>query len=146
MQTAAPRNPGEGRSLIGLFGDLWRETSKLVHEEAELAKAEMSEKVSHLSGGAAAIAVGGAILFAGFVVLLFAAVGAIEVMLDTEHAVWIAPLIVGLVVMAAGYVALAKGRAELKAHNLAPTRTIESLRQDGRMMREHGRAAKEQMS
>ena len=43
----------EGRSLIALFSDLWRETSTLVHKEAELAKAEMSEKVSQVGSGLA---------------------------------------------------------------------------------------------
>ena len=45
MATAAETPPRETRSLIALFSDLWRETSTLVHEEAELAKAELSEKV-----------------------------------------------------------------------------------------------------
>ncbi len=134
------RNFQEGRSLVGLFSDLWRETSTLVHNEAQLARAEISEKLSQAGTGAAAIAAGGAILFAGFLVLLFAAVGALELMLDTEHSIWLAPLIVGVVVMIAGYIALAKGRKELKADNLlTPQRTMQSLRDDARLAREHAR-------
>src|SRR5437870_2420011 len=63
----------EGRSLIALFSDLWRETSTLVHEEAELAKAELSEKVSQVGTGAVELAVGALVAFAGFIVVLFAA-------------------------------------------------------------------------
>lgn len=133
------RPRAEGRTLVGLFSDLWRETSTLVHEEAALAKAEISEKVSQIGTGAAAIGVGGAILFAGFIVLLFAAVGAIELLMQTEHAIWIAPLIVGLVVMIIGYIALNRGRKELKAQNLKPERTMESLRRDGQLVKDHAR-------
>ena len=132
-----PPQPAQDRSLIGLFSDLWRETSTLVHDEAELIKAEMSEKVSQITSGAAAVAVGGAILFAGFIVLLFAAVGALHLMLQTQHAIWLAPLIVGLVVMIAGAIALAKGRSQMKAQNLKPERSMQSLRRDSQMMKEH---------
>ena len=60
------------RSLFALFSDLWRETSTLVHEEAALAKAEMSEKVSQMTTGLAELAIGGLIVFAGFIVTLIA--------------------------------------------------------------------------
>ena len=139
MDNPAMHNPGEGRSLISLFSDLWRETSTLVHEEAALAKAELSEKVSHLGTGVGAIATGGAILFAGFIVLLFAAVGALELMIANEHAIWLAPLIVGLVVMIIGYIALRSGRKELSAESLKPGRTMDSLRRDGQLVKGHVR-------
>jgi len=129
--------PHDQRPLMGLFSDLWRETSTLVHDEAELIKAEMSEKVSQVTHGATAIAVGGAILFAGFIVLLFAAVGAIELLLQTEHAIWIAPLIVGAVVMLIGGIALAAGRSRVKAQNLKPERSVEAWRRDAQLAKEH---------
>ena len=129
--------PPQERSLLSLFSDLWRETTTLVHEEAELAKAELSEKVSQVTTGAGEIAAGGAILFAGFIVLLFAAVGALQLMLPTEHAIWIAPLIVGLVVMIIGTIALSRGKKQMKAESLAPQRTLESLKRDARLAKEH---------
>src|SRR3954467_1049327 len=85
---------GDNRSLIALFSDLFRETSTLVHQEAQLAKAEMSEKVSEVGKGIAAIAIGGAIIFAGFIVLLFAASNGLAMFLPEEHAMWLAPLTV----------------------------------------------------
>ncbi|MGH8669795.1 MAG: phage holin family protein [Burkholderiales bacterium] len=134
---AYPNPQAQGRSLAGLFSDLFRETSTLVHEEAQLAKAEIAEKVSQLGTGAAAIAAGGAILFAGFIVLLFAAVNALALFLPPEHAAWLAPLIIGLIVMIAGYIALSKGRRELKAESLKPSRTMESLRRDTELVKGH---------
>jgi xanthine/uracil permease len=127
----------QDRTLIGLFSDLWRETQTLVHQEAELAKAEISEKVSQVTTGAAEIAAGGAILFAGFIVLLFAAVGALDLVIDSPHSAWLAPLIVGLVVMIIGYVALSRGRRQMKAESLAPERTMQSLRRDVELSKEH---------
>jgi hypothetical protein len=134
---AYPHTQERSRSLIGLFSDLFRETSTLVHEEAQLAKAEISEKVSQLGTGVAAIAAGGAILFAGFIVILFAAVNALAMFLPPEHAAWLAPLIIGLIVMIAGYIALAKGRSEFKAESLKPSRTMQSLRRDTEVVRGH---------
>lgn len=136
-QAGVARGRPEGRSLIALFSDLWRETSTLVHEEAELAKAELSEKVSQVSTGLVELAVGALIIFAGFIVLLIAASNGLAQILPPEHAAWLAPLIVGLVVIVFGFIALARGRSQMKAENLAPERTMESLRRDAQMMRSH---------
>lgn len=140
---AYPNTQSQSRSLIGLFSDLFRETSTLVHEEAQLAKAEISEKVSQLGSGAAEIAAGGAILFAGFIVLLFAAVNALAMFLPPDQAAWLAPLIIGLVVMIIGYIALSKGRKHFKAETLKPSRTMESLRKDSEVVRGHLHTSKE---
>ncbi len=129
--------PQQDRSLVGLLSDLWRETQTLVHQEAQLAKAELSEKVSQVTTGAGEIAAGGAVLFAGFLVLLFAAVGALELMLDSEHAIWIAPLVVGAVVMILGYILLSRGRKQLQADSMVPQRTVQSLQRDARLAKEH---------
>ena len=129
--------PQQDRSLIGLFSDLWRETQTLVHQEAQLAKAELSEKVSQVTTGAGEIAAGGAVLFAGFIVLLFAAVGALELMIDSEHAIWIAPLVVGAAVMIVGYIVLARGRKQMSADSMVPERTVQSLQRDARLAKEH---------
>ena len=131
--------PQNDRSLMGLFADLWRETQTLVHQEAQLAKAELSEKVSQVTTGAGEIAAGGAILFAGFIVLLFAAVGALELLIGSEHGLWLAPLIVGVVVMVVGYVVLARGRKQMTPENLAPHRTLDSLQRDARLAKEHAK-------
>jgi hypothetical protein len=139
METTATRTERDGRPLLGLFSDLWRETSTLVHDEVALAKAEFSEKASRAGSGIAAVAAGGAILFAGFLMLLFAASAALERALPPEHAGWLAPLIVGIVVLIAGYIALSAGRRKLRAESLKPTYTLESLRRNGQLVKEHVR-------
>lgn len=80
--------PDERRSLIGLFSDLWRETSRLIHAEVELASVEISEKVSDFGTGLVAMLIGGAVLFAGFLVPQLAAAARVYLLLQaqTEHA------------------------------------------------------------
>ena len=129
--------PQEGRSLIALFSDLWRETSTLVHKEAELAKAEMSEKVSQVSSGLAELAIGGLIVFAGFIILLIALSNGLAHILPEEQADWLAPLIVGAVVMVFGFIALMRGKSNVKPESMAPERTMESLRRDAQMVKGH---------
>jgi hypothetical protein len=137
MEMSARNDVPERRPLIGLFSDLWRETSALFRAETELAKAELSEKVSQVQTAVVSLAIGGAILLAAVLVLLDAAVNALAQVLPPEHAAWLAPLIVGVAVGAIGLIALAKGRRDLAAGKLAPTRTMRSLRRDAELTREH---------
>jgi hypothetical protein len=127
----------DGRTLPGLFSDLWRGTATLVHEEVELAKADMSEKVTQAAHATGAIAVGGGIAFAGFLVLLLAAANALAMVLPIGMAPWLAPLIVGGVVLIIGLIAISSGRSKLKAGNLQPTRSMQSLRRDQQLVKEH---------
>ncbi len=139
MEMTSRNDVAERRSLIGLVSDLWRETSALFRAEAELAKVELSEKVSQIQTAIISLAVGGAILLAAVLLLLDAAVNALAQVLPPEQAPWLAPLIVGVVVGIIGFVALAKGRRDLEARSLAPTRTMHSLRRDAALTKEHFR-------
>ncbi len=126
------------RPSVGtLLSELWRETTTLAREEAELAKVEMSEKADQAASGIAIVAAGGAVIFAGFIVLLLAATNALMPMLPPDLAAWLAPSIVGGLVMLLGFIALVSGRASLKAKRLSPSRTWRSLRRDGRIIKEH---------
>ncbi len=124
-------------SLGGLISDLWRHSTSLVQGEVDLAKAEMSEKLTQVMVSIGAIAVGGAVLFAGFIVLLLACVNALIPLLPIDIAAWAAPTIVGLVVIVIGFVLAAAGLKALQAHNLTPKRSVESLRRDKEMVKEH---------
>lgn len=131
-----PDIKGDRRSLPSLFSDLLRNTTTLVHEEVELAKADMSEKARQAARASSSIAIGGAIAFAGFLVLLGAAVAALALALP-EAPPWVSPLVVGAVVLAIGLGVLASGRRRLSADSLAPTRSAASLRRDQDLVKEH---------
>jgi len=128
---------GAADSVSGLFSELWRHSTTLVQEEVELAKTEVSEKATHAAVSAGAIAIGGAVLMAGFIVLLQAAVNALAPLLPPDIAAWLAPAIVGLVVIVIGFIMVSGGVKALDTKHLAPRRTMDSLRRDTDMVKEH---------
>jgi hypothetical protein len=113
-------------SPAGLLRRLVDELTTLVRQELALATSEITRSIGAARAGITAIASGGAVLFAGFLVLLAAAVlGLAEVM-----EAWLAALIVGLIVGVVGYGMLQAGRKKLDPAQLKPVRTQESLRRD----------------
>jgi hypothetical protein len=127
----------DDRSIGQLLSDLATETTVLVRKEIELAKAEISEKVSNVGIGVAALAAGGLVFFAGFLVLLDAAVYGLGRLLNTIGFPAVEALIVAIGTMVVGIIILMVGRNYLKAENLTPSRTAESLRRDKDMVKEH---------
>lgn len=128
------------RSVGSLISDLFQKSALLVRKEIQLGKAEMNEKVSQIGSGVGSLAVGGAVAFAGFLVLLAAAVlGLAAVWEPARTYPWLSPLIIGGVVALIGLIMVAKGRKNLQPHNLAPRRTVESVRRDQEFVKEHTR-------
>jgi uncharacterized membrane protein YqjE len=114
-------------SLGDLFSRLAEETSNLVRQEVRLAKAELTESAQQVGRSIASLLIGGAIAYAGFLAILAAIiVGLGQLGLPW----WLAALIVGIVVVAIGYVLVSRARSGLQASNLMPDRTIESLKED----------------
>lgn len=130
-----PPAPKEDRPLGSLLSDLMGDLAELVSKEIQLAKAEASEKVSQLGHGVAALAAGALVAFAGLLVLLDAAVYGLAAALE-DAPLWLSPLIVGVVVLGVGVALLLRGRSSVRPDNLAPKRTVESLRQDAELIRE----------
>lgn len=127
----------DDRSIVQLLSDLANETTTLVRREIELAKTEMSEKVTQVGGGVAALAAGGLVFFAGFLVLLDAAVYGLGQLLNTYGLPALEALIVAVGTMVVGIIMLMIGRNALKAGNLAPSRTVDSIRRDKELVKEH---------
>ena len=114
------------RSLGDLFSDLSRETTTLVRQEVQLAKAELTQSATEAARGIGML-VAGAVAYAGLFFLLLAIVfGLIEAGWDA----WLSALVVGLVVVAIGAILVLRARESLKPANLAPRRTIETLKED----------------
>jgi len=121
----APRS-GADRPLTGLLTELAQETTTLVRKEVELAKAEVSEKVSQATTGAISLAAGGMVAFAGLLFLLLAATYYLATLMEP----WLAALIVGGVVTVIGIILVSMGKSKLSARNLQPNRTIATLQDD----------------
>jgi xanthine/uracil permease len=118
--------PKEERSLGELFGELSRETGELIRNEVALARVEVSQKLSRMGRDVGSLAVGGAIAYAGFLAILAAIILGLAEFIPA----WIAALIVGLVVAGIGYFLVQRGLDNLKRQDIAPTQTIETLKED----------------
>jgi len=112
-------------SLGELLGDLMRETTTLVRQEIALATTEMTHKAGQVGKDVGFLAVGGAVLYAGFLAIL----AAIVIALATVLPWWLSALLVGLVVSGVGYFLVQKGRDALKHEKLAPRQTVETIKE-----------------
>ena len=117
----------DDRSLGELFAELSRETGELVRKEIELAKTEMTAKAKTAGIQAGVVAAGGALVHAGLLVLLGAIVMALT---SLGLPGWGAALIVSAAVMGAGYVMVTNGLARMRKTSVAPTQTMESLKEN----------------
>jgi uncharacterized membrane protein YqjE len=115
------------RSLGELLKQLSEQTTRLVHQELELAKAELQQKGKQAGMGAG--------MFGGAGALGLAALGALTacfiLALNAIMPAWLAALIVAVVYGAiAAFLAL-RGRDKVKqATPLVPEQTIETVKED----------------
>lgn len=117
---------GTDRSLGELFAELSRETSTLVRQEVALAKTELTQKATRVGKDVGFLLAGGFVLYAGFLALLAAAILALSHAIPT----WASALVIGAIVLVVGGILVAKGIEDLKEADLAPTETLETLKED----------------
>ena len=120
------REPRE-RPVGELLRDLSQQTSTLVRQEIDLAKAELAQKAKQAGVGAG--------LFGGAGVVGLLSLGALTACfvaaLATVMATWLAALIVAVVFAAiAGALALVGKRRIKQATPAAPKQTIETVKED----------------
>jgi len=128
-----PGNPEHDNSVGGLLRQLTREGPSLVTKELALGKAELHESLRATKAGAASVATGGAVLLAGFIILLMSAVYFLSTMMEP----WLAALIVGVVVVVIGMIMVSAGKKKFEASSFKPDRTIHSLQKDKEVVRGH---------
>jgi hypothetical protein len=116
----------DDRSLGELLSELSRETGQLVRKEVELATTEMTAKAKRAGAGVAVAAAGGALIHAGvLVVLATIVIGLAQVGVSP----WLSALMVAILTMIVGYVLVNRGLAQLRRTNVAPTQTIQTLKE-----------------
>jgi F0F1-type ATP synthase assembly protein I len=116
------------KSLGQLFGDLSRQLGTLVRKEIELARTEMTTRATTVGREAVSIGAGGALAYAALLIALVAiALFLWEVVGVTP---WLAFLIVAIIVGVIAAVLIQRGRSALAKANLAPEKTIETLKED----------------
>jgi len=115
------------RSVGELLGDLMHETTTLVRQEITLAKNEMTQKAAKAGKDAAALAIGGAVAYAGLLAIVAAV---ILLLVHANVTPWVAALLVGIIVVVIGGAMVMKGLRALKHSDMAPRKTMETLKED----------------
>jgi uncharacterized membrane protein YqjE len=126
-----PPDPGPGdlreRPLGELLKQLSEETTRLVHQEIELANAELTEKGRQAGMGAGLFGAAGV---AGFLALA-ALTTCLILALDAAMPAWLAALLVAVVYGAVAAVLALRGRAKVRqATPPVPEQTIETVKED----------------
>lgn len=126
-------------SIGQLFKKLADDSRTLIQQEIELAKVEMAEKTSVYARNSAYLAIGAMVLYAGLLALVAAAciglVVALDINLETSTAIWLGPLLVGVVVALIGYAFVQKAISTFKSETLAPRKTIDSLQENAEWLK-----------
>jgi uncharacterized membrane protein YqjE len=125
----------QNRSIADLLRDVIAQVTTLLRKETELARVELSENISRAALGLGLIVGGAVLLIPALVILLEAAVAALEQngMRPAEAAG-----IIGGIVLVLGFILIGIGISRLRVKNLMPNKTIQQLQQDAT-------AAKQQM-
>lgn len=117
----------DDRSLGELFAELSEKTSTLVGKEIELARHEMTRSATEMARKSAMIGVGGAIAYAGFIVLL---IGAAWLLAMLGLPTWFAFVLAGGIALAVGAFLAMRAVQALKTVSVVPERTVETIKQD----------------
>ena len=115
------------RSIPELFSDAVGQLAKLVRNEFDLARAELSDKAGQAGRAAAMIGAGAVILIPALVLLLFAFSAAL---IRTGLSEPVAYLISGLVAALLSVVLIAVGMSRLSGGALKPTVTFDQIQRD----------------
>ncbi|RKD83931.1 phage holin family protein [Kushneria marisflavi] len=136
----AEESGGESRGMVGMLSSLLNDVTSLVRQEIALGKAEMQQNIKRAGAAIASMVVAGAVLNAGLLVLLAAAVLGLGHVID----LWLSALIVGAVVALIGMSMMKKARDTLSTQAMTPDRTVDSLQRDQSMLKEHASRHKEE--
>jgi hypothetical protein len=116
----------DNRSLGDLFSTLANQTSTLVRQEVDLAKTEITQKVTRAGRGAGTIGAGAVLALGGYLAL----VATLIIVLDLFMPLWLAALVVGALLAGIGYALIQQGLNALKRVDPTPRQTIATLKDD----------------
>ena len=127
MQRRTTNSHPREMSTGELVKQLTQQTSTLVRQEVDLAKAELAQKGKQTGAGAGILGGSGVLALFGLAALTTAAIAALSEAME----VWAAALIMAAVYLAvAGVLALAGRNRLQEAAPMAPEQTIETMKED----------------
>jgi uncharacterized membrane protein YqjE len=130
----------EDRPIGELVRDLSQQTSTLVRQELELARAELQQKGKIAGVGAGMFGAAGLLGFFAFAALTTAIIAALSLVFDE---IWPAALIVAAVYGAIAGVLALTGKNKVREATPPVERTPESVKQDIASVKAHAQAGRE---
>jgi type IV secretory pathway TrbD component len=128
------------RPIGDLLGSFAQDTTTLMSQEIELARAEIAVQVKRAGTGAGLFGGAAVVALAGLGALTACAIVALALVLDT----WLAALIVGAALLVVGGLLALMGRARMKQVSPpVPERALRSVRQDIGAVQEGVQAGRE---
>lgn len=121
------------RSLKELISGVSHDMGLLVRQEIQLAKTEISEKVSNTTKGAAGIGIGGMIAYVGVLTIV---AGLVLVLVALGVTPWVAAVLIGVILLIAGNAVIQGGRKKLTAGPPVLKRTKESTKETVTQLKE----------
>ena len=116
--------PADARALIA---DTFRQATRLIQAEVELAKREMKSKVSRAGWGFALMVLAGFLVITALDILAAALVTGIAAM---GLPIWAASLLVAAITIGLGVLLFVIGRKRIMPETLVPDETVDSLKKD----------------
>jgi hypothetical protein len=127
------------RTVPDLLREMVDETRVILRDEVRLAKTETRETVSRIGSELAQVGIGAAVGIVALIALgtavTFAMVSLFGQFLELEVAMWLGPLVLGLVLSAVAVVVAKRGIERLKRESLVPEKTMATLEEDKEWIR-----------
>lgn len=121
------------RSVGSLLKELVDEGRQLLRDEVQLARTETTEKVHRVTSNLGTIAIGAGVLITALLVLGTAATAGViavfQLFVPDSVAIWLGPLVLGLLLAAIGYAMLQKGVKTIQQIDPIPRRTVASTKE-----------------
>ena len=135
-EPAVPARPAvaETPSLGTLFKELSDDSTRLVRQEIELAKAEMSEKLDVYKANMTKLVVGGvllvAALFGVLITLNHGLTALLDQFMDLGIAYWLSPLIITAIIGLVGKSMLGGALRNMRQEGVVPRKTVATLKNE----------------
>ena len=110
-----------------LFGELTRETGTLIRQQMELARLELSQRVSRLGKGLTRVVIGGALATGGLLAIVAGIVLAVTAL---GVPAWVSALVVGAALALVGYLVAQQAIAAMSREDLRPQATLDTLKEN----------------
>jgi uncharacterized membrane protein YqjE len=122
-----------------LVGDLGHELTTLIHQEMELARAELAEKGKRAGMGAGMFAAAAVLAAFGVGCVTACVVAALALVMS----VWLAALVVGVAYLLVALVLFARGKGEVKRSTPpVPEQALESTKEDVEWLKTQAQSAR----